>query len=97
MAPIEGDAKDAKRLLNRLTSEGEALAGVFHADGERVGYMIAKTDGVAVSCCEVSAIANGLLNGKGGGSDTFAQGSGKRTDDWCELVKMVEQAALRMM
>ena len=97
MAPIEGDAKDAKQLLNRLTATGEVLAGVFYADGERVGYMIAKTDGVAVSCREVSAIANGLLNGKGGGSDTFAQGSGKRTDDWCELVKMVERAALRMM
>ena len=97
MASVEGDAKDAKQLLNRLTAEGEVLAGVFHADGERVGYMIAKTSGVKVSCREVAAVANGLLNGKGGGSDTFAQGSGKRTDDWRELVEMVERAVLRMM
>lgn len=97
MVPLEGDAKDAKQLLNRLTANGEVLAGVFYADGERVGYMIAKTAGVKVSCREAAAIANGLLNGKGGGSDAFAQGSGKRTDDWRELVAMTEQAVLRMM
>lgn len=97
MVPLEGDAKEAKQLLNRLTETGEIIAGVFYADGERVGYMIAKTKGVAVSCREVAAISNGLLNGKGGGSDTFAQGSGKYTADWRELVGMIGQAVLRMM
>lgn len=97
MVPIEGDPRDAKQLLNRLTAAGEALAGVFFADGERVGYMIARTDGVKTSCREAAAVANGLLNGKGGGSDAFVQGSGKRTDDWRELVKLAEQAVFRMM
>ncbi len=97
MVSLEGDAKDAKQLLNRLTAEGEVVAGVFFSDGERVGYMIAKTEGVKVSCREVAAIANGLLNGKGGGSDAFAQGSGKRTDDWQELVSMIGQAVQRML
>ena len=73
------------------------LAGVFFADGDRVGYMISKTKGIKVSCREIAALANGLLNGKGGGSDAFAQGSGKRTNDWRELVAMVGDAALRMM
>lgn len=97
MVPLEGDAKEAKQLINRLTAEGEVMAGVFYADGDRVGYLIAKTAGVKVSCREVASIANGLLNGKGGGSDTFAQGSGKRTGDWRELVQMVGTAVLRMM
>ena len=97
MVPIEGDAKDAKQLINRLTAQGEILAGVFYADGERVGYQIAKTAGIKVSCREAASIANGLLNGKGGGSDIFAQGSGKYTADWRELVGMVESALLRMM
>ncbi len=97
MFPLEGDAKEAKQLINRLTAEGEVIAGVFYADGERVGYLIAKTSGIKVSCREVASIANGLLNGKGGGSDIFAQGSGKRTNDWRELVQMVGTAVLRMM
>ena len=97
MVPLEGDAKEARQLLNRLTAEGEVLAGVFHADGERVGYMIAKAGEIPVSCREVSAIANGLLNGKGGGSDAFAQGSGKLTGDWRELVEMIGSAIFRMM
>lgn len=97
MVPLEGDAKEAKQLLNRLTAAGEGVAGVFYAEGDRVGYLIAKTKAVKVSCREVSAIANGLLNGKGGGNDTYAQGSGKRTADWRELVAMIGQAVLRMM
>lgn len=97
MVPLEGDAKEAKQLINRLTAEGEAVAGVFYADGDRVGYLISRTNGIKVSCREVAAIANGLLNGKGGGSDTFAQGSGKRTADWRELVGMIQNAVLRML
>jgi len=97
MVPIEGDAKEAKQLLNRLTAAGNILAGVFYADGERVGYMIAREGTVTVSCREIAAVANGLLNGKGGGSESFAQGSGKLTGDWRELVEMISQAALRMM
>jgi len=97
MVPLEGDSKEAKQLINRLTAEGEVLAGVFYAEGDRVGYLIGKTKGVTVSCREVAVIANGLLNGKGGGSDAFAQGSGKRTGDWRELVTMIGDAVLRML
>ena len=97
MVPLEGDAKEAKQLINRLTDGGAALAGVFYADGDRVGYMISAAKGAGVSCREVAAIANGLLNGKGGGSETFAQGSGKYSSDWKELVAMVGDAAMRMM
>lgn len=97
MVPLEGDGKEAKQLLNRLTAEGEVMAGVFFADGDRVGYMISKTGSIRLSCKEVSAIVNGLFNGKGGGSETFAQGSGKRSGDWRELVSMTEQAVLRIL
>lgn len=97
MVPLEGDAKEARQLVNRLTAGGEALAGVFYADGDRVGYMIARTPGVALSCRRAAEVANGLLNGKGGGSDAFVQGSGKRTGDWRRLVELVEDALLKMM
>lgn len=97
MVPLEGDAKEAKQLLNRLTAVGNVLAGVFYSDGDRVGYMIAREGNIAVSCREIAVVANGLLNGKGGGSENFAQGSGKRTEDWRELVAMISQAAFRMM
>ena len=97
MVPLEGDAKEGKQLLNRLTAAGEIVAGVFYADGDRVGYMIAKTGNIKVSCREIAAIANGLLNGKGGGSETFAQGSGKYTADWKELVAMIGQTVMKMM
>lgn len=97
MVPLEGSVKEAKQLLTRLTGENAILAGVFYADGGRVGYMIARTAGIHLSCREAAAVANALLNGKGGGSDTFAQGSGKYSADWRELVAMAEQSLLRML
>ena len=97
MVPLEGDGKEAKQLLNRLTAGGDVMAGVFFAEGDRVGYMISKTGGIRLSCREVSAIVNGLFNGKGGGSETFAQGSGKRSGDWRELVSMTGQTVLRIL
>lgn len=97
MVPLEGDAKQAKQLINRLTDGGASVAGVFYADGDRVGYLISAIKGAGVSCREVAAIANGLLNGKGGGSDTFAQGSGKRSEDWKELVSMICNAVVKMI
>ena len=95
--PLEGGAKEAKQLINRLTEGGADLAGVFYTDGDRVGYLIAASKKAGVSCREVAALANGLLNGKGGGSDSFAQGSGRYSRDWKELVSMIGDAALKMM
>lgn len=97
MVSLESDAKGAKQLLERLTARGEVLAGVFYANGDRVGYLIGRTAGISLSCRQVAEVANGLLNGKGGGKDTFAQGSGKLTADWRELVEMIRDAVLRMM
>ena len=95
--PLEGDAKEAKQLVNRLTDGGAAFAAVFYAEGDRVGYLISAEENAGISCREVANVANGLLNGKGGGSPTFAQGSGKFTPEWKELVAMIFDAAMKMM
>lgn len=97
MVPIEGSLSEAKQLIKRLTLDGKTIAGVFFHSDCRIGYMVCKTEDVKISCREVSAIINGLLNGKGGGSDSFAQGSGKYSPDWKDLVQMVERATLRMI
>ena len=97
MVPLEGDNAEAKQLLNRLTQGERTLAGVFFAQGDRVGYMIAKTDGIGISCREAAAQANLLFDGKGGGTDRFVQGGGKRGADWRELVHKLEEHILDLM
>ena len=94
MVHLEADAAEAKQLLNGLTREHECIAGVFYAQGDRVGYMIATTDGTDISCREVAARVNLLLEGKGGGTDRFAQGSGKRIPTWQETVRALETQLL---
>ena len=95
--PLEGDAAEAKQLLNRLTRQDRTLAGVFFVQGGRVGYMLAKTHGVGVSCREAAVQANLLLDGKGGGNDTFAQGGGPFCPDWRERVRELEACILKML
>lgn len=97
MVSLEGDAKDARYLLNRLVDREDVLAGVFYQDGRRIGYMFARTGQIALSCRNVADIANGLFNGKGGGSDAFAQGSGNGENNWREMVETIRVAVTRMM
>lgn len=95
--PLEGDAAEAKQLLTRLTRQDRTLVGVFYAQSGRVGYMIAKTDGLDVSCRDAVVQANLLFNGKGGGNDTFAQGSGPFCPDWRERVRELEDRMLNLL
>ena len=97
MVPLEGDGAEAKQLLNRLTQGERIIAGVFFAQSDRVGYMIAKTDGIGISCREIAAQANQLFDGKGGGTEQFVQGSGKRGSNWRELVHEFEAYILDLM
>lgn len=97
MVSLEGDGAEAKQLLNHLTQGEKTIAGVFFAQGDRVGYMIAKTDEVTLSCREAAAQVNLLLDGKGGGTDRFVQGSGKRGPNWRELVRKLETHILDLM
>lgn len=96
-AALELGAAEAKQLLTRLLADGPALAAVIWPNGDRLNYLTGRSDGVTLSCREVAGLLNGLLNGKGGGSDTLAQGAGKYTPDWRELVTMARDAALRML
>ncbi len=91
------DAKEAKMLLTSLLEAGEkTTAAVIYADGERVGYLLGSTQG-GLDCRNLCQAANGLWGGKGGGSATFAQGSGKRSPGWKEaadsLTRLMEQQA----
>lgn len=94
---LDGTSSEAKQLLRRLTAWAGTLAGVLYPDGDRVGYLIAASDGVRLSCRDAAAVINRLFCGKGGGSDHFAQGSGQYTADWKKLVQQAECTILSMM
>jgi len=95
--PLEGGQQEAKQLMNRLLSGEGRLAAVLWPDGERLGYMTARSAGVKLSCREVSALINALFNGKGGGRDDLCQGSGKLTRDWKDLTGLLQESILKMI
>ena len=95
--PAEVNSMEAKQLLTQLLSQSPSIAGVFYPNGERLEYLIGVSEGVDIRCQEAASIANGLINGKGGGSDKLVQGAGKKTNDWRELTKIVGKAVGRLI
>lgn len=96
-AALDLGAAEAKQLLSRLLAESPSLAAVIWPNGERLHYLAGSSGPVPLSCRETARLLNGLLNGKGGGSDTLVQGAGKYTPDWRELVALARDAVLRML
>ena len=73
---MEGfSANDVKLLTDALIAKNAAVALVFGTSGGTVFYRAARRDGEALPMNELIQAVNCLLNGKGGGSPAFAQGS----------------------
>ncbi len=68
-------ANDIKLLTDALIAKNAHAALVFGTVGGTVYYRAARRDGEKLPMNELVQAVNGLLNGKGGGSPAFAQGS----------------------
>lgn len=95
--PAEVNAAEAKMLLKHLLVQAPVIAGVFYINGDRLEYLIGASEGTTVSCRDIANIANELINGKGGGSDTLVQGAGKKTQGLRELAYMVEKEVCKLV
>jgi len=68
-------AGDLKPLTESILALGKSAAMIFIPDGDTVRYALAASDKVKLSMKDAAQAVNAALNGKGGGRDTFAQGS----------------------
>lgn len=76
---IEGfGADDVKMLTECLVSSGARIALVFGRREGRTNYRALRKDGETAPMNELIKAVNGLINGKGGGSPAFAQGSSEQ-------------------
>ncbi|WP_283124799.1 alanyl-tRNA editing protein [Angelakisella massiliensis] len=86
--------QEAKSLLQQLTAGKRTTAVVLYPNGERINYLIGKSKDAPGSCKFIAQLAGGLLSGKGGGSDLFAQGSGPFCKDWQERAESLRTAVV---
>lgn len=70
-------AADLKLFTEKITSTEKAVAVIFSMAGDTLLYQIASSNGVKLSMREVCNAVNAATGGRGGGKDTFAQGSAK--------------------
>ncbi|MEL7609848.1 MAG: DHHA1 domain-containing protein [Bacillota bacterium] len=67
---------ERKQLADALCIDPGCLMLLFVPEGEQIAYTFARGDKVRLSMKDVCAAANAAFLGKGGGRDSFAQGSG---------------------
>lgn len=84
-------AADAKLLLNKLLAGERTVAAVVYRSGERVNYVLGCGQDTQVDCRVLCKLAGELFGGKGGGSQSFAQGGGAYSEDWQQQVRNLQQ------
>lgn len=89
---------ERKQLAEALCADPSCLALLFVPEGEQITYTFARGDKVRLSMKDICSAANAAFQGKGGGRDTFAQGSGTLRTGIEQAVEQFEryiQALLR--
>jgi alanyl-tRNA synthetase len=84
-------AADAKLLLNKLLAGGRTVAAVVYRSGERVNYVLGCGEQTQADCRDLCRQAGELFGGKGGGSQSFAQGGGAYSSDWRQKLPRLQQ------
>ena len=90
VAEEECTAKEAKLFAQVLVDEEQMTAGIFYRVGERMNYVFMSSAG-GRDCKLLCQRVNQLLGGKGGGNESFAQGSAAYTSDWRRLIEKLEK------
>lgn len=70
-------AADMKLFAEKLTNAEKCIALIFSQNSDTLLYQIAASSGIKLSMRDVCAAVNAATGGRGGGKETFAQGSAK--------------------
>ena len=94
VAEEECTAKEAKLFAQVLTNDEEQItAGIFYHVEERINYVFMSSAG-GRDCKLLCQKVNQLLGGKGGGNESFAQGSAAYSSDWRIKLTEIEKTLL---
>ena len=91
VAEDECTAKEAKLFAQVLTDDEEKItAGIFYQVGTRINYIFMSNPG-GTDCKLLCQKVNQLLAGKGGGNESFAQGSANCTAEWRSIIYTLKE------
>lgn len=89
----EKTVKELQKLARLLVAEDEYAIVLFVAESEnQLQFVAARGKLVETSMKKVSSAALSLINGKGGGKDSFVQGGGERIASSEVLLKVMENS-----
>ena len=91
---IEDDmpARDASLLAKAAAEDDAAAILVVYTDGRRIGYIAARGSKAVGSCRDDIRMIGEALSGRGGGRDSYAQGSAPASDGWREKAEAAIEA-----
>lgn len=95
MAVADGDGKEGKVLLPKLSSLANTLSLIVSVQSERINYMLALGTGTKIDCRSNIKIVNEVFGGRGGGTAECAQGGAPYCYDWQDKLEVVENELLK--
>ena len=88
--------QELQKLARLIVAEDESIIALLVAENEdRIQFVAARGTLSEASMKQVAASVLPLLNGKGGGSDSFVQGGGERSMSVEELLNVMENTIVK--
>lgn len=92
----EGDGKEGKQLLPKVTAIENTISLLFTIQPERISYIVALTHGTPGNCQQYIRIINEAFGGRGGGKPDCTQGGSNYCADWEAKLQAVVAKILEM-
>lgn len=96
MALTEGDGKESKQLLQKVTALENTVSLLVMVQPARISYVVALSAGAAGNCQQYIRLVNEAFGGRGGGKPDLAQGGSNYCPDWQERLNLVKEKILGM-
>lgn len=91
-----GDGKEGKQVLPRVTALENTLSLILSVQPERISYIVALAPGAAGNCQQYIKLLNDSLGGRGGGKPDCAQGGSPYFQDWAAKLEEIKKKILEM-
>ena len=92
----EGDGKEGKQLLPKVSSLANTLSLIMIVQPERLSYIVAAAPGTPGNCQHYIRLLNEAFGGRGGGKPDCTQGGSPYCDDWQTKLEAIKKQILEM-
>jgi len=92
----DGDGKEGKQLLPKVTALSNTISLIMIAAPERISYIVAAAPGTPGNCQQYIRLINELYGGRGGGKPDCTQGGSPYCRDWLTKLEIIKDKIINL-